>query len=97
VDSFFGTIAKHLAPMVVLLILFFLRGTVGGRVELRGFGSFELREYAPPIVRSPRTGATHKKLDRKRLYFRMSIVLLKKLNPNLIPTAIPKTAPRRSG
>ena len=68
VDTFFGSIANRLA--------------VGDRVELRGFGTFSLREYAPAVVRNPKTGATRSKFDRKRLYFRMSPLLLKQLNPN---------------
>lgn len=39
---FFEQIAKHLAA--------------GGRVELRGFGSFEAREHDARMARNPKTG-----------------------------------------
>ena len=44
VDIFFGQIIKRLAE--------------GGRVELRGFGSFAARERSPRTGRNPRTGDT---------------------------------------
>jgi integration host factor subunit beta len=52
VSAFFDTIAKHLAD--------------GGRVEMRGFGSFSTRERSEHIGRNPRTGAVVE-VDAKRI------------------------------
>jgi integration host factor subunit beta len=40
----------------------------GGRVEIRGFGSFSVREYGAYTGRNPKTGAKTK-VDSKRLAF----------------------------
>ena len=40
----------------------------GGRIEIRGFGSFSVREYGAYTGRNPKTGAKTK-VDSKRLAF----------------------------
>lgn len=52
VSAFFDTIAKHLAE--------------GGRVEMRGFGSFSTRERSEHIGRNPKTGVVVE-VDAKRI------------------------------
>ncbi|MEA3643821.1 MAG: integration host factor subunit beta [Lamprobacter sp.] len=42
----------------------------GERIEVRGFGSFELRRYAPRVGRNPKTGESVTLPARHRVYFR---------------------------
>ena len=51
-DLFFGSIEKQLRD--------------GGRVEIRGFGAFSVKEYKAYTGRNPKTGADVK-VDPKRL------------------------------
>lgn len=73
VDTFFASITRRLAA--------------GGRVEIRGFGSFSVRERGPAVVRNPKTGAKSEQPARMRQLFRMSTLLLMRLNPNLPASA----------
>ena len=41
-----------------------------GRVELRGFGAFSIRERAPRQARNPRTGAKVAVGARRSIYYR---------------------------
>ncbi len=53
----------------------------GDRVELRGFGSFSVRERAARMGRNPRTGEAVQ-VDRKFLpFFKMGKNLRERLNP----------------
>ena len=55
----------------------------GGRVELRGFGSFTTRSYDARTARNPRSGA-HVEIAEKRLpFFRPSSVLAKRLRSEI--------------
>lgn len=67
VDSFFDTIVMRLAD--------------GGRVELRGFGSFDIGRIKARHARNPRTGANVAKPEVRRPLFRVSKLLVGKLNP----------------
>jgi integration host factor beta subunit len=42
----------------------------GERIELRGFGSFEVRERKPRMGRNPKSGATVKLQERKVPFFK---------------------------
>lgn len=42
----------------------------GERIELRGFGSFEVRERKPRMGRNPKTGAQVKLQERKVPFFK---------------------------
>lgn len=42
----------------------------GERIELRGFGSFEVRERKPRMGRNPKTGAQVKLAERKVPFFK---------------------------
>jgi integration host factor beta subunit len=42
----------------------------GERIELRGFGSFEVRERKPRMGRNPKSGAQVKLLERKVPFFK---------------------------
>ena len=52
----------------------------GGRVELRGFGSFSTRHRDARIARNPRTGDKVEVSSKKMLYFRAGKNLAKLLN-----------------
>lgn len=52
----------------------------GGRVELRGFGSFSVREREARIRRNPRTGEQVEVDASSSIYFRAGKPLLEKLN-----------------
>ena len=52
----------------------------GDRVELRGFGAFDVKERAPRIGRNPRTGESVR-VQRKRVpYFKTGKDLRERLN-----------------
>jgi integration host factor subunit beta len=52
----------------------------GERVELRGFGIFTVKEYAPRVGRNPRTGETVQVPAKRRPYFKTGIELRRRLN-----------------
>jgi integration host factor subunit beta len=52
----------------------------GERVELRGFGVFSTNEQKARISRNPKTGEKINTPDRKKIHFKMSKELFKKLN-----------------
>ncbi|MCI0453841.1 MAG: integration host factor subunit beta [Candidatus Dadabacteria bacterium] len=52
----------------------------GGRIEIRGFGSFFTKSYKPYSGRNPRTGETVQVGTKKLPHFRPSKELKKKLN-----------------
>ena len=58
--------------------------TSGERIEFRGFGSFYVREYKKYTARNPRTGEGVQVPYRKRIRFRMSELMLKKLNDSFL-------------
>jgi len=52
----------------------------GGRIEIRGFGSFSVREYKAYRGRNPRTGKIVE-VKRKRLpFFKVGVELKKKVD-----------------
>ncbi len=52
----------------------------GGRVEIRGFGSFSLRYRKARIARNPRTGEQVRVLDKAIPFFKVSKALKKRVN-----------------
>lgn len=52
----------------------------GGRIELRGFGSFSIRERGPRQGRNPRNGAPVKVQGKPVIYFRAGKPLVQRLN-----------------
>ncbi len=52
----------------------------GDRVELRGFGSFTVRERGPRVGRNPRTGETVQVAAKRRPYFRSGKELRRRIN-----------------
>ena len=43
----------------------------GGRIEIRGFGSFDLREYDGYSGRNPKSGAVVEVKPKKAIYFKV--------------------------
>ena len=66
VNAIFETIAAGLAR--------------GDRVEIRGFGSFAVKEYAPRIGRNPRTGEAVQVPAKRRLNFKIGKELRRRIN-----------------
>ncbi len=66
VNAIFETIAAGLAR--------------GDRIELRGFGSFVVKEQAPRVGRNPRTGETVHVAAKLRPYFRSGKELRRRIN-----------------
>ena len=52
----------------------------GGRVEIRGFGSFKVKEYKPYSGRNPKTGKPIKVRGKKLPYFKLSGIMRKRIN-----------------
>jgi integration host factor subunit beta len=52
----------------------------GGRVELRGFGSFTVRTYEPRTGRNPKNGETVEVSASSRTFFKPGKPMLKRLN-----------------
>lgn len=67
VDIFFEEITQRLAE--------------GGRVELRGFGTFSTRQRDARVGRNPRTGETVSVPAKKVPYFKPGKEMRERLNP----------------
>ena len=52
----------------------------GGRVEIRGFGSFKVKKYKPYSGRNPKTGEPIKVRSKKLPYFKLSSMMRKRMN-----------------
>ena len=56
----------------------------GGRVEIRGFGNFKVKEYEPYSGRNPKTGEPIQIRGKKLPYFKLSSIMRKRINKNPI-------------
>ena len=65
-DTFFGSIKATLAT--------------GQRVEIRGFGSFMVKDYKPYIGRNPKTGAQIEIPAKKLPFFKVGKELKEKVD-----------------
>jgi integration host factor subunit beta len=52
----------------------------GGRVEIRGFGSFKVKEYEPYSGRNPKTGESIQVRSKKLPCFKLSSMMRKRIN-----------------
>jgi len=52
----------------------------GGRVEIRGFGSFKVKEYEPYSGRNPKTGESIQVCRKKLPYFRLGSIMRERIN-----------------
>ena len=77
-----GGISRREAQGLVDLILRLIRDRLaaGERVEIQGFGSFEVRWTAPRVGRHPVTGRKFRAASRRSLSFRPSRLLEEELN-----------------
>lgn len=57
IDTFFDTITQSIVN--------------GGRVEIRGFGSFMVKDYKPYIGRNPKTGSQIQVPPKKLPFFKV--------------------------
>jgi integration host factor subunit beta len=65
-------INKSVAEKIILEIFKSMTETLisGGRVEIRGFGSFEVRNYEGYIARNPKTGVKLEVKPKKLPFFK---------------------------
>lgn len=56
------------------------RLTDGGRIEVRGFGSFVLRQRAPRAARNPKTGESVELGNHCRVHFKPGLELRERVN-----------------
>jgi integration host factor subunit beta len=64
----------------------------GERIEIRGFGSFELRSYRPYDGRNPRTGVRVSVQPKRLPFFKVGKELKERVNEGRLKTAAPKLA-----
>jgi integration host factor subunit beta len=62
----------------------------GERIEIRGFGSFELRSYRPYEGRNPRTGVRVSVQPKRLPFFKVGKELKERVNEGRFKTAPPK-------
>jgi len=69
------------AEKVVNVILDSMTETLisGGRIEIRGFGSFEMRKYEGYTGRNPKTGAKTTVAPKKSPFFKVGKELKKRI------------------
>ena len=79
-------ISNNRASLLVDAILKELQRSLcsGDRIEFRGFGSFSIKEHESYVARNPRTGENVKVPPRKRIRFRMSDAIFKRLNDSFL-------------
>lgn len=65
-------ITKQVSEQIVLTIFKEMADTLiaGNRIEIRGFGSFEVREYDGYTARNPRTGVEIQTAPKKSPFFK---------------------------
>ena len=66
VDTFFNTMAEAL--------------TEGHRIEIRGFGSFKMKDYRPYTGRNPKTGKSIQVKKKSLPYFKTGAELKDRVN-----------------
>ncbi len=68
-----GYLKKDIAQAVDIILETMAAALADGqRVEIRGFGSFAVRERRPRVTKNPRTGKIMEIPARKNLHFTMS-------------------------
>lgn len=75
-------LAKGKAEQVVNVMFDAMAGALerGERIEIRGFGSFEVRSYKPYEGRNPRTGETVHVAPKRLPFFKVGKDLREKVN-----------------
>jgi integration host factor subunit beta len=67
----------------------------GERIEIRGFGSFEIRSYKAYQGRNPKTGVQVPVREKRLPFFKVGKELKERVNPNEVPDDRP--APPANG
>ena len=77
-----GEISKSMARILVDLVFGGMTEELakGGRVEIRGFGSFSIRQYKGYTGRNPRWGNNVEVKPKRLPYFRAGKELMERLN-----------------
>lgn len=80
----FPSLTQAEATATVTAILSALEGTLasGGRVEVRGFGSFAIHVQPPRAGRNPRTGEAVAVPAKKRVHFKPGLALRERVDEN---------------
>lgn len=76
---------RRTAEEVVNVVFNTMRDTLrdGGRIEVRGFGTFKVREYKGYTGRNPKTGQEVQIAPKRLPVFKLSKVLRARLNQGL--------------
>ena len=64
----------------------------GERIEIRGFGSFEIRNYRPYEGRNPRTGVTVSVRPKRLPFFKVGKELKERVNAGAVAAKSPERA-----
>ena len=74
-------IPQSIADQAVRIIFDSMTETMisGGRIEIRGFGSFEMRKYEGYTGRNPKTGAETTVAPKKSPFFKVGKELKKRI------------------
>ena len=77
-----GRISKSLAKIIVDMMFQGMTEELasGGRIEIRGFGSFQARRYDGYNARNPRTGADVEVKPKRMPHFKVGKGLFERLN-----------------
>jgi integration host factor subunit beta len=100
-------IPKGRAEQLVQVVFESMEGALkrGERIEIRGFGSFELRSYRPYEGRNPRTGVRVSVQPKRLPFFKVGKELKERVNAGKqdkpaklrdaasVPVAVPVTGP----
>ncbi|MBK9029954.1 MAG: integration host factor subunit beta [Myxococcales bacterium] len=80
-------LAKGKAEQVVNVMFDAMAGALerGERIEIRGFGSFEVRSYKPYEGRNPRTGETVHVKAKRLPFFKVGKELRENINASTAP------------
>jgi integration host factor subunit beta len=82
-------IPKGRAELLVQVVFESMEGALkrGERIEIRGFGSFELRSYRPYEGRNPRTGVRVSVQPKRLPFFKVGKELKERVNSGRKPAA----------
>jgi integration host factor subunit beta len=85
-------IPKGRAELLVQVIFESMEAALkrGERIEIRGFGSFELRSYRPYEGRNPRTGVRVSVQPKRLPFFKVGKELKERVNDGRFKAASPK-------
>jgi integration host factor subunit beta len=85
-------IPKGRAELLVQVIFESMEAALkrGERIEIRGFGSFELRSYRPYEGRNPRTGVRVNVQPKRLPFFKVGKELKERVNEGRFKAAAPK-------